>query len=422
MIVPAEKLGPAWWNEFLQVTENMSAVAVFKDCLTSEETARMRSCVLQILAELARLRTQQYGYRVYVDGLLLEPNQMLHVYDHPPRKGESLADWARRTFEDKNFGMIINQCERFNLELSNMMAFKLAPLLEKTGIPTEGIIFHLFIGNYDVTPLGIHVDSPGRSAIHFHLGPGPKTMYTWNAKEYLSLVGEASCNNKDLDKYIPVATRSSFGEGDLYYMPENTYHVGTQEGLSIGLVCWCNNRASYDLALRLQELLSEQFLRRSERMLKPDRNGLDDHRGVEETLELFDLPEPYEGLTFKDLLRRVYRDLRYSLHSNAGYRTTPFPDTADRWFALDDVVEAEKPYRMIYAPLEGTDKLVLYVRGAKIELNNFECIKRLVDVLNQGDRIRVRDLLAVLDEDWPEEHGLYLLELIRKHHGLKLAG
>jgi hypothetical protein len=416
----ATTFDPIWWDDFLDTTDKMTKTSVLKDCMTKEETAEMRTYILEILADMARRRTDKHGYRVYIEGKQLEKNEMFRIYDAPPLPGESVEDWVQRTFGETKFGMIINEGERFNLELSNKIALKLAPLLEKTGIPTEGIIFTLFIGNYDSTPLGIHLDLPGKSVIHFHLGPGSKTMYTWNNEEYETMVGEEKYNNKAISKYIPYANKYPFDEGDIYFMPENTYHVGTQEGLSIAIACWCYNRGNYDFAGRLQAIIKEQYLQRSALMLKPDTNPLDNADGVDKTIDLYKLPPELEALSFKDLLKETYKDLRYTLHSNAGYRTYPFPKTDNKTFSVTDTVEIEQPYKIRYYRTDN-DKLFIYVRGVKTEFKYFECLERFIDTINNDSPILVKDLLQTLDPAWDESAGLYILSLLYKHHGIKIV-
>jgi hypothetical protein len=413
-----QAFGNEWWDSFLDTTNNMSETAVFRDCITPGDTSLMRKYILRILADIARLRTIQFGYRVYIDGRLLSSNDMVDIYNSPPFDDEELEDWVKRTFGDKKFGMIINQGERFNPALSKMIALKLKPLLEKIGMPTEGIIFTLFIGNYDSTPLGIHLDSPGKSVIHFHLGPGSKTMYNWETQEYEGLVGEKKYNNKDIGSFLPYASKYDFGEGDIYFMPEDKYHVGTQEGLSIAIACWCYNRNNYDFALRLQALLAEQYLSASNENLKPDKNNLEDVSGVEKTLKLFNLPEELKHLTFEDLMRDIYKDLRYSLYSNAGYRTNPPPEKEPVNFGKEDVIQANHPFHIKYKEALDITKLHVYIRGTKIELNNFVCIKHFIDRINVGQPVKVRELLNLLDKEWDEKIGLYILSLMHKYHGI----
>ncbi|QZK98520.1 hypothetical protein [Flavobacterium psychrophilum] len=410
-----------WWDNFLSNSKQMTETTVIKDCMPKQETALMQKYILDILADIAKLRTNKFGYRVYIDGVQLENNEMIQIYDSPPKENETLEEWTIRTFGNKKFGMIINQGERFNLPLSKMIAFKLKPLLDKIGMPTEGMIFTLFIGNYDKTPLGIHLDLPGKSVIHFHLGPGSKTMYTWDTKEYLDLVGEEKYNNQNIEKYLPYANEHPFDEGDVYFMPEDTYHVGTQEGLSVAIACWCYNRANIDFAVRLQSLLSEQYLSKKDENLKADKNHVDDVSAVNKTLDLFELPKEFEDLSFKNLLKEVYKDLRYSLYSNAGYRTSPFLKKEVISFEMDDTIELEKPYKILYKESLNKEKLQLFIRGIKFEINNFDSIKEFIDEINKGISIKVKDILSFLNKDWDSEIGLYILSILYKHNGINVT-
>ena len=377
MIVAQKVFDNAWWDDFLAISSNMSKPAVFKDCLTKDETFFMRQSVLRILQELAKLKTNRYGYRVYAEqGEVLNKEQMNFIYDNPPKNNETLETWWHRVFGTRNIGIIINQGERFNLELSNIIAKKIAPLLEKTGIPTEGIIFTLFIGNYDSTPLGIHLDSPGKNVIHFHLGPSSKTIYTWdNTEEYVRMAGENSQNNKDLETYLPLASKHNFSEGDLFCMPEDTYHIGIQKGLSIGIACWCYNRSKHDFIeqlifmLRVQCLRKDNniYIRKPENNLKPDPNSLEDTSFLDKTFEEWlNFSEGYENITFKEALKEIYRDLRYSLHSNAGYRNSPLPIEEDFNFELNNIVQIEKPYFIQYRESLNKEKTTYFYKRNKV--------------------------------------------------------
>lgn len=412
------KFNSEWWDGFLNTTENMTKTAVLKDCLTKEDTSVMRKLVLEVLAEIARLRTNEFGYRVFVDDKQLEYNELLKVFDSPPLQEDTIESWSKRVFEDHKFGMIINAGEKFNLELSKFIALKVQPLLEKVGLPREGINFTLFVGNYDNTPLGIHQDAPGENVIHFHLGPEGKTMYTWDKDEYEKLVGEMKFNNKEVDKYIPYATEFAFEEGDLYFMPQGEYHVGKNKGLSMAITFWFYNHSKERFANKLNMTVLNQFMQKSRDLLSPDKNHLDDTSGVESTLDLLEIPDSISNLSLKDLMREAYKDLRYSIHSNAGYRTSPIPLEEDVYFEMDEYIELEKPYKILYKESLDKEKLQVYIRGIKIEFNNFDCIKDLLDEINKGEPVQVKDLLNLLDEDWDEEIGLYILEELYKNHGV----
>ena len=343
------------------------------------------------------------------------------IYDAPPYDHEEVENWVERVFGEKKFGMILNLGEKFNLDLSKNIAIKTQPYLEKVGFPREGINFSIFIGNYDKTPLGIHKDPPGQDVMHFHLGPGDKTMYTWGRKEFENLIANQKFDKQDVAGLLPYSTEFSFKEGDMYFMPEGEYHIGKQNGLSMALTFWRYNHTKDKLAKKLQNVIFGQFLKKNDDLLVSDKNELSDVNGLEETLDIFDIPIEMENLNFKDLMREAYKDLRYSIHSNAGYRTSPFPFEQDILFEMDDVIVLEKPYKILHKLSLNGEKIHVYVRGVKLELNHFDCIISLLDRINIGKEEKIRDLLNILDQSWSEEIGLYILNLIYKNHGITIV-
>ncbi|MBB5644842.1 hypothetical protein [Pedobacter cryoconitis] len=415
-----ENYSTEWWDGFLVKTKNLTETSVFKDCMVKQETKLLRTYILQIIQTLAKLRTNKYGYRVYIDGKLLDRVEMNRIYDAPPHDNEEVEDWVERVFGDKKFGMILNLGEKFNLDLSKNIALKTQPYLEKVGFPREGINFSIFIGNYDKTPLGIHKDPPGQDVMHFHLGPGDKTMYTWGKDEYENLTTNLKFEKQDIDGLLPYSTEFSFKEGDMYFMPEGEYHIGKQDGLSMALTLWRYNHTKDKLAKKLQNVIFSQFLKQNDDLLLSDKNDLNNVDGLEETLEVFDIPGEMENLNFKDLMREAYKDLRYSIHSNAGYRTSPFPLDHDILFKMDDEIILEKPYKILYKLSLNQEKIHMYVRGIKLELNNFDGIISLLNRINIGKKERVSDLLSILDQTWDQETGLYILNLIYKNHGITI--
>ena len=240
-----------WWDMFLETTQNLSKTSVIKNTMDKTETENLRKNVLEVISELAKLRTNKYGYRVYVDGILLDYKEMNRIYDSPPTIYESIEEWSSRVFGESKFGIIINAGEKFSHSLSKNIALKTKPLLDKVGFPREGINFSIFIGNYDKTPLGIHKDPLGEDVMHFHLGPGDKTMYTWSKEEYERLTTIEKYDRKETELFIPFATEFAFKEGDMYFMPEGEYHIGKQAELSIAVTFWRYNHTKEKLAKKL---------------------------------------------------------------------------------------------------------------------------------------------------------------------------
>ncbi|MGC0152933.1 hypothetical protein ACPRNU_10780 [Chromobacterium vaccinii] len=405
-----------WWTDFLAHSEQMSRPCVFADALDAGQARLMRRQVLDILAELGQTHKAKYGYRLWLDGRQvdeLDEHFALHPLPH-----EEVEDWVGRAFGERKFGIILNRGEKFSPGLSQAIALIMEPALKMIGMPTEGILFTVFIGNYDMTPLGIHKDSPGKSVIHFHLGPGPKTMYTWRDDDYVTAPGEKRCNNMNIAPHLPSAAHHAFGAGQLYFMPENMFHLGMQDELSIGIACWFYNRSDHDFACELLHRVREAHLRPSERMLKADRRPVDDIATVESALSLLALPGDGD---LRALIRDVYRDLRYSLFSNAGYRNSPVPREDKPEMRPDSRVAAEAPYRMLCRPADEAGRLALYVRGTKIALGNFPGLEAIVDRLNGGGKFAVEDIVAMVDDPLAEKKVRYLLGLLHRYRGIAVT-
>ncbi len=413
-----QQFDDAWWRDFMRQTRNMTAPATIAAGFTADQSRLMRRLVLDVLAEVCQVHRRRYGYRLWVDG---EPVETLadHFASHP-RPDEDVQAWVRRAFGDRRFGIILNQGEKFSAALSQAAAVILKPVLEMIGMPTEGILFTVFIGNYDMTPLGIHKDFAGKSGMHFHLGPGPKTMYTWEDEEYRTAPEEKRQNNMNVAAHLPTATKHTFGEGQFYFMPENKFHVGMQDELSMGIACWFNNRCDYDFVQELLKHVMNEHVRRSEGMLKADRNPIDDTSAVDAVLSLLSL-EDREDLALKPLLRDIYRDFRYSLFSNAGFRNRPVPSLVDVEVGPGDTVRTDEPYRLLCRAGARPGLQDVFVRGTRVSLRNFARLERVVELLNGGAPVTVAQLAALLDDPQAERKVRALLKVLHKYRGITVV-
>uniref|UniRef100_UPI00321A1150 hypothetical protein n=1 Tax=Chryseobacterium sp. TaxID=1871047 RepID=UPI00321A1150 len=168
-------------------------------------------------------------------------------------------------------------------------------------------------------------------------------------------------------------------------------------------------------------ILSEQYLKPIDGNLKPDKNALENTDAVEKTLDLFDIPEELENLTFKELMRETYKDMRYSLFSNSGYKYNPSVVNDDFVFDSDTIIVIKDPFKILYKDSLNKEKVHVFVRGIKFELNNFQCIKDVIDEINEGQEIAVGQLFDILDEDWDMDIKQYILNLFYKHNGIKIV-
>lgn len=244
-------------------------------------------------------------------------------------------------------------------------------------------------------------------------------MYTWSKQHYEEL--EKTHNHKDIGKFLPHAEIFSFEEGDLYFMPQGVYHIGEQESLSTALTFWFYNHAKNRVVEKLHTILLEQYLIENNELLSPDKNPLDDYSRIEDILSTYQIPGYMEGLPMKEAIREAYKDLRNSISSNAGYRTSPFPNKDDIEFTSTDRIMAEYPYKIRYRESLDGESLYIYARGMKIAFKNFDCIKKMINVINDGHTLTVGEIMGLLDAGWEPEVGHYILSLFHKYHAIRLV-
>ncbi|WP_046155270.1 hypothetical protein [Chromobacterium vaccinii] len=414
----APNFSDAWWEDFLQESRQLSSPIVFKAALGQSHVVAFRQAVLDILATLANLRTNRYGLRIYAAGRLLGRDEMERIYDNPPQPGESLEDWSGRVFPDTPFGIILNAGEKFHHELSRDIARMLAPLFEKIGLPRDGVQFSIFIGNYDKTPLGIHQDRRGENVIHFHVGPGAKTMYLWDPEQYRGLTEAAGMDKRDFSALRPHARTFHFETGDLFFMPEGTFHIGAQSELSIGITVWQYTHTNQALAESLHAFLLKQIAGPPDEAIVHDPSPPNQAGGLDAVLAARHLPEEYRASNYEQLLRKAYLDWRHCLASNAGYRNSPFPLEPAAPLTRSDRVQAETPYRILTRDTM-PGRMAVYVRGNKLEMNRHPGLISLLDRLNQGEACVVADLLGLLDPRWPDKIGLHLLAELLRWRGIR---
>jgi hypothetical protein len=418
MTCQPQPFSDAWWNDFLLETKQLSAPAVFAKAIAPDRIAFHQKSVLNVVAALCRLRTAQYGFRAYADGRLLDRDEMEGVYDHPPLPGEGLETWTQRVFQDRKFGFIINAGEKFDEAFSQDIALAMAPLLRQAGIPRDGIQFTLFIGNYDKTPLGIHQDIRGENVTHFHVGPGSKLMYVWDKEDYRRLTHEGGLKHRDFPALQPYARKFKIEAGDLFFMPEGTFHIGAQDELSIGITVWQYTHTNTDLARSMLRHAWTQVRPLDADAIVHDTRPPHDDTHIDSIVAPHTVPAEYRHLTLEGLVKTAYVDWRHILFSNAGYRNPPFERPQREAFSRDDEVQLDAPYKLLTRRIEGTGKMIVYVRGHRLELNDHPCLADLVERLNDGEVHAVSDLLGLLDKRWSDKVGLYLLSEIHLYRGL----
>ena len=413
------------WESILHQTDNFSTPGVQTNVLKQEDRVNFKKWIFDVVRHICLNKTNAYGFRVYVNGEIVNKDYLIEkVYPHIPAVDSDGSAWIEDVFQDQKFGIILNYSEKFSMSMADRLSVLLHPLLEHLGVPSNGMHTTVFIGNYGFTPLGIHQDHFGANVIHFHLGPGDKTMYTWEAGLFESVDGK----NKVLSELLPLANAYHFEQDDLFFMPWDQYHIGQTDDLSVGLTVWFDNHSNYALAERLLKSVTVELTDENLLEITNLQRGIADidYSPVE---EIFKNHSRIADLPFKELLREVFTDFKMALFSNCGWTSIPVTVeqisadfNVDTSFSMMDGVRVQvpNPYQLYYRRSTAED-ITIYARGAKITIKYHPLLEDIMNRLNTNEIFDSGSLLKELNEVWPPQAGLYFLALLYNKRALYIT-
>ena len=147
---------------------------------------------------------------------------------------ESIEEWGIRIFNNKKYILVVNCIERFSDSTSSSFASLMKPYLEQFSIDQVSFRISLFIGNAVYTPFGAHVDIEGLDVIHFHLGPGSKSMTLWEKEEFITMAQSQEKHCYDFKKHLKYGKEIQLSKGDVLFFPaDKYYHIGEYHDFSI---------------------------------------------------------------------------------------------------------------------------------------------------------------------------------------------
>ncbi|OQP63428.1 hypothetical protein A3860_24090 [Niastella vici] len=427
--VQAIKINDSWWELFLEKTNHFKNTTVIKDAISGIECDEIKEMVGKVIREVCRAKTDNYGFRIFVDGVKVKGEELESlVFPQPPLMNEDLQSWGERLFPGKKIGMIINSGEKFCNELAQRLAVYAAPLLEKAGIPLNGLHSTIFVGNYGLTPLGIHQDHRGANVIHFHVGPGGKIMYTWNEQQFNELLKGRNKKDVPVEELLPHANEFPFGKGDIYFMPWDQFHIGHSDEFSIGVTLWFDNHVRNYVLNNLLESFRVQYLNMEDTTVTVPEQSLNDLKGYADIDAVLKIDQHLAKKTFPEFLKLVYEEYMFSLFSNQGWSSLPLSlseeinyDENDYEFLAEKEIRIAYPFKILHKHIQEVQKVQLFARGSKIELNYHQEIIDLVNKLNEGIVYKVSSLAAQVFKELPAEVALYILSLLLNKRSIELV-
>lgn len=184
--------------------------------------------LLVCYCDQARATDSVHGLKFYVSGIRLEPFEVLE--NLPLRADKNFAGYHRRMSRRFNdYGLV---CD----ELYSVMNGKFISIQKKihsfadelyaeVGIPNRFVEVGLYLGNYQKTPFGVHVDPCGVLSLPV---VGKKTFRIWPqaiVDKYPELKESFS-----YDEFKSQSSRLVVKPGEMGYWPSTDWHIAEGEG------------------------------------------------------------------------------------------------------------------------------------------------------------------------------------------------
>jgi len=404
--IKSKPFSETWWDEFIINSGNMTYPIVVEDSIIND-VKDLKESIYEMLQNLKN-EDASLAWRVWVDGEL-DNNLKKDIINDPIKGEKDLLLWQKRNFGDKKFGIILNNAQRYSEKSRQLISNYFKPFLDKKP-PFGGINFSVFIGNYGWTPIGIHEDHTGSFVMHFHLGPGDKTMYMWERSNYKDNLHGNENENKPKG-YIPFADYTChFKTGDVFFMPWNYYHIGKSEDLSLSLTVWFNY-TTVDGLLNgvwesgLKELTDGEI---SNDDVMPNIKNIEDDTSMD--LILSQLEEEFDETKLSDFIKEQLEDYTEALKSNNWYDSGDLKNKKKN-ITLNGSTKLKSNKSKIRYKRSG-ESIRIFHRGDKLSFHYHDDMEKFISLLNEGNTNNVNTILDNLFTDWPEGIGVRLLEIL----------
>jgi hypothetical protein len=412
-----------WWDDFIAESNNLTQTTVVPNSISQKQLVLFNKEVIKILQAIFLRKTTQYGLRAYIDGKEKESAYVEKLFEQPPLPDEDIESYADRVFKDQSFGFIINRVEKFSNTLAKELLLLVKPLFDKIGMPLDGISADIFIGNYGWTPFGIHKDRKGEKITHLHLGPGNKTIYTWEDDVYKEHANEKQ-GNTDIEPMLAYAKKYEFGMGDMYYMPSDKWHVGYSDSLSVGIVLDYLNPTKEVFVSNIFKALTIQYLKKDDTVLNPEKN-LSTANSFSSILPTITLSEKLYSLPLEEVMRHLYYEYKNAIISNGGWSNLPLSLKDEIGYDLDNFellrdAKIITPYPFVTLFEVVDEELVIFARGYKLKIKYHPALIEIINQLNTHTAQSVATLLKPLTASWPAAAGLYFLAMLYDNRAIEI--
>lgn len=157
----------------------------------------------------------------------IERRQQTRPGDYLPRWSDDSFDGYQdrmdRLLDGRRYALVVHSFHGFHQPQWERERAFYAGLWERVGQPLTGAITTLFHGNYEHSPVGVHLD---RFATFMFALKGRKRMRFWPSQPW----SEPVATKLDYEAYLAESIVVEVEPGDLLYWPSTYFHVGESAG------------------------------------------------------------------------------------------------------------------------------------------------------------------------------------------------
>jgi 50S ribosomal protein L16 3-hydroxylase len=274
-------------------------------------------------------------------------------------------------------------------------------LWQRVGLPLTGAITTLFHGNYEHSPVGVHLD---RFTTFLFALKGRKRMRFWPKRPW----SEPVSTMLDYQPYLKESFVAEVEPGDILYWPSTYYHVGESAGegvatsVNVGIPL-TEHRTVFYVEELLRGSIDEDSLsyeewrntRLPEVTTSPLARGVLTQDGVLSRQLPASLREATGAFRAISRSRETLRHLQalwLKRLSSGGFEPVPPPAPAEK-LKDEDRVRGDPRFPILLED-EGSGRWLCAANGHALRgSGNVKAVARLIQTLNSGDEARVGELL-----------------------------
>ncbi|GEM_PF-3389409 len=339
-----------------------------------EAKSAHRDYLLRALRLSAQLGPQHARLRFWVDGAKTGDAETLKLV-RSVWEEDSFPSWTGREWGDKEISIVIGQLEAIDEELAIAAARYIRPHLLAIEQPLA-IALGVFAGRYAYSAFGIHCDVHLERVLHFHAGPGAKTLLVWPDKnDVQGLIGKFPD-----DEALETAQSLNAEAGDMLSVVSPTHHIGSAPEP-------CTNLCLLFTRFKPMEMLVD--LARELNWWR--RDGLDSETNFAVDPVAY-LPEAWRQQSMARVMEEAMWLKRLASLSNGGLAASPLPR---KWIpARGQLVRLAAPevFPLLFA--ESFGQTVMAARGKLRPLPDHKGLLAWCEALAAGETMEADELLT----------------------------